>query len=583
MKGLSNLEAGENRNITRKRNSSFILAAIALSFLCFGYTTVRTLTKRDWPEHRYTPVLVKGKHGAVATETETCSQMGVDVLKNGGNAADAAVTSTLCIGVMNMFSSGIGGGGFLLHRTPEGDISSIDFRETAPGLADPYMFYEHPHSAQIGGLAVGTPGELAGLHALHEQYGSLEWKDLVLPAAELAKGWPVPKELARRIEISRDWILKDPIWKEWLAPHGTTLKEGDWIARPAYASTLETIAEQGVSAFYEGEIGESFVRTARDASGILTVDDLHHYKVVYGKGYNTSVNGLDVHTCGFPTSGPVMLFMLNALESLDMVPPRKTADDLHKFIETMKFGFAERTRIGDVPFMNDTTAMLNMLNKSYAQETVDKITDRTHTWEYYGPDFEGKDTHGTTHLILVDDDDGVVTLTSTVNGLFGSHVLDEHTGIILNNEMDDFSIPGHPNMFGLWPSPYNLPEPYKRPLSSTAPTIVEREGNLVAALGGSGGSRIFGSVLQTLLHILQGYNPSAAIEAPRVHDQLFPPVVTFESGFSRHLIREMRLRGHNTTVFDFNLGAADVQAVTIEDNFKYAASDSRKGGVAAAY
>lgn len=246
-------------------------------------------------------------------------------------------------------------------------------------------------------------------------------------------------------------------------------------------------------------------------------------------------------------------------------------------------GFAERTRIGDAPFMNETAPMMNMLNKTYAHERARLVSDKTHTWQYYEPDFEGKDTHGTTHLTIVDEEGGVVTLTSTVNGWFGSRVLDTKTGIILNNEMDDFSIPGHPNMFGLWPSPYNHPEPFKRPLSSTAPTIVQRNGELLAALGGSGGSRIFGSVLQTLLHILDGSDPSLAIEAPRVHDQLFPPLVSFESGFSPRLMREMEERGHNTTVFDFNLGMADVQAITIKDNSLFAASDSRKNGIAAAY
>ncbi|TIB47074.1 hypothetical protein E3P80_01911 [Wallemia ichthyophaga] len=538
----------------------------------------------SWPPHQYKPHLAYGKNGAVATESKECSDMGVDILKRGGNAVDSAVTSTLCIGVMNMFSSGIGGGGFALHRTPSGNISSLDFRETAPAAAYPYMFFDSPLHAQIGGLATATPGELAGLQDLHQEHGSMDWYDLVMPAAQLAKGWAVPKELARRLDLSSNWILTDPVWRKWLAPNGTTLAEGDWIERPAYAKTLETIAEYGVDAFYKGHIGDSFVETTAKSGGILSKSDLESYSVVKDQGHSMNLRGLDIHTCGFPTSGPVMLFMLNALDELDMYPSRSNSpDDLHKFIEHPKVGFAERTRIGDEPFMNDTAPMMNMLNKTYAQETAELITDKTHTWEYYEPDFEVQDTHGTTHLTIVDEQGGVVTLTSTINGWFGSHVLDTETGIILNNEMDDFSIPGHPNMFGLWPSPYNHPEPFKRPLSSTAPTIVQRDGKMLTAMGGSGGSRIFTSVFQTLLHILGGSDPSSAIEAPRVHDQLFPPIATFESGFSPRLINEMKERGHNTTVFDFNLGAANVQAITAEDGTLFAASDSRKNGIAAAY
>lgn len=201
MRGLDrdDEKLGDKRK-TRNYCKIYSLFLLSLAFTGYTYSNF-VINLLSWPPHRYTPYLANGKNGAVATETEKCSEMGVDILKRGGNAVDSAVTSTLCIGVMNMFSSGIGGGGFALHRTPYGNVSSVNFRETAPAAAHPYMFYNSPLDAQIGGLATATPGELAGLYALYQEHGRMDWYDLVMPAAELAKGWVVPKELARRLNV----------------------------------------------------------------------------------------------------------------------------------------------------------------------------------------------------------------------------------------------------------------------------------------------------------------------------------------------------------------------------------------------
>ncbi|KAI0374193.1 gamma-glutamyltranspeptidase [Pilatotrama ljubarskyi] len=536
--------------------------------------------------------LVRATNGAVASENELCSEIGVDVMKEGGNAVDAAVSTTLCIGVVNMFSSGIGGGGFMTVRIPpsspnvSSEVFAVDFRETAPALSNKTMYVDDPLAARWGGLAVGVPGELRGLEEAHRRWGKMPWKRLVEPAVELAKGWTVQVELARRIEMFAPLMLNHPDWRPIFAPEGRLLKEGQTIRRTNLSRTLAAIAEGGADAFYTGPIADAIVQKVRETGGILTHADLEGYEVHVKRALEGTYRGRKVYAPHAPTSGPVLIHMLNLMEHYgELVEEGRTVLNVHRLIEAMKFGFAARTRVGDPAYHDETERIDEIPTKEYADAVFANITDdKTHPPEYYHPVYDVVVDHGTSHSSIVDKDGMAVALTTTVNLVFGSAVLDPVTGVILNDEMDDFSTPGMPNAFGLYPSPYNYPEPGKRPLSSTVPTIMEhQDGSFYLAAGGSGGSRIFPAVFQVILNMDWGMDVSAAIEYGRVHDQLFPTMVDADDILPPALLEGLREKGHNITVSDTDRIAAVIQVVAKHNETIYAASDSRKNGIAAGY
>ncbi|PIL36235.1 hypothetical protein GSI_01897 [Ganoderma sinense ZZ0214-1] len=536
--------------------------------------------------------LVRAAHGAVASENVLCSEIGVNTMKAGGNAVDAIVSTTLCIGVANMFSSGIGGGGFMTVRIPPAtpnatsEVFTVDFRETAPALSNRTMYVDDPLASRWGGLAVGVPGELRGLEEAHRRWGSLPWKTLVKPAADLAKGWPVPTELARRLQMFSQLMLNELDWQAVFAPEGRLLREGEIIRRTNLSRTLEAIAEQGPDAFYKGPIADALIDKIRATGGILTHQDLEDYKVHVSRALEGTYRGRKIYTPHAPTSGPVLQHMLNLVEHYDdLVKDGGTVLNVHRFVEAMKFGFAARTWIGDPAFHNNVSHIHEIPTKEYSDEIFSGITDETtHTPEYYNPVYDVVVDHGTSHSSVVDKNGMAVSLTTTVNLIFGSAVMDPVTGVILNDEMDDFSTPGTPNEFGLYPSPFNYPEPGKRPLSSTVPTIMEYEdGAFFLAIGGSGGSRIFPAIFQVLLNLDWGMDVSAAIEYGRLHDQLFPTMVDADDILPPTLLDGLRAKGHNITVSDTGRVASVIQAVVSQDSTLYAASDSRKNGIAAGY
>ncbi|KAG0015910.1 hypothetical protein BGZ81_011477 [Podila clonocystis] len=537
---------------------------------------------------RTTPTLIKAKNGAVAAEEIHCSEIGVQVLVDGGNAVDAAIASCLCIGTVNSFSAGIGGGGFMAIRLPNATVEIIDFRETAPAGSTKDMFKKDPILAQTGGLAVAVPGEIRGLELAHKRHGKLPWEKLFAPAIKMAReGWAVGPELARRLQIAKQLVETESDWSHVFAPKGEALREGQWIKREALADTLESISKHGAKAFYEGPIAQSMVDHIQAHGGILTMEDMKSYKPLIKEPSVGFYQGRKVYTSPAPTSGPTLISILNIIERYNLGKFQQDAKlDTHRLVEAMKFGFAQRTELGDPDFTDLEAKIQNMMSKDTAAAIRANISDE-HTFpvEYYNPHWGPIDNHGTTHLSSVDKDDMAVALTSTVNLLFGSKLLDPKTGVILNDEMDDFSIPGRANAFGLQPSPYNYPAPGKRPLSSCVPTIVEKDGKFEMSLGGSGGSRILTAVVLTMLRVYNyDLNIMEAIENPRVHHQLMPNVVDVESGYSASEMAFLTSRGHNVTMFDIRLAKAEIQGVMREsDGYVYAASDTRKHGVAAGY
>ncbi|KAF5353228.1 hypothetical protein D9756_008074 [Leucocoprinus leucothites] len=552
------------------------------------------LATRVIEQHPRNPAyLVKAYRGAAATENGACSQMGIDVLKKGGNAVDAAISAALCTGVVNMFSSGIGGGGFMVVRIPSSDSTSnsssesevwtLNFRETAPALSNTTMFKDDPMKSRWGGLAIAVPGELRGLQEAHRRWGTIPWKELVEPSANLAAGWKVQSELARRIQMFGPLMLNHPDWKPVFAPDGILLKEGDWINRTSYSRTLSIIAEQGPGAFYEGPIADAIVNKVRQTGGILSHQDLKNYRIRSEKPLVGTYRGRKVYTTPAPGGGTLLLQMLNVLENYDM--PKLTPLAVHRLIETMKFAFASRTKMSDPVTAEDTERISKLVTKEYAQEIVRNITDdRTHPPEYYNPVFDVPMDRGTSHTSVIDQNGMAVSLTSTVNSVFGSLVLDPVTGIIFNDEMDDFAVPGVPNDFGIYPSPYNYPEPGKVPVSSTSPAILENpDGSFYASMGGSGGGRIFTSMVQVLLGLDWGLHASEAVEFGRVHDQLYPLEVDVDEIYPPDVIEYLRHVGHNVSVADIRRIAGVVHMVMQKDGILYAAGDSRKNGMAVGY
>ncbi|KAF8985330.1 hypothetical protein BGZ46_004895 [Entomortierella lignicola] len=590
-KKASNSALSPKSSLSEHGRKKIIIGLTSISGILLIILTVTLISKSGAPPaiEKNVPVLVKAKNGAVAAEEIHCSEIGVDVLKEGGNAVDAAIASCLCIGTVNSFSAGIGGGGFMTIRLPNGTVEIIDFRETAPAASSPTMFKQNPILAQRGGLSVAVPGEIRGLELAHKRYGKLPWKRLFAPSVKMAReGWAVGPELARRIQLVKEMMETEPDWSHVFASEkGVALREGQWIKREALADTLEAIGKDGADAFYTGEIAQMMVDHVQSHGGILTMEDMKGYRALVKQPMVGYYQGRKVYTSPAPTSGPALISILNILERYNVGKVKANANvDTHRLVEAMKFGFAQRTELGDPDYSDLEAKIQNMMSKDTAAYIRGNISDtQTFPVDYYNPHWGPIDNHGTTHLSTVDENDMAVSLTSTVNLLFGSKLLDPKSGVILNDEMDDFSIPGRANAFGLQPSPYNYPEPGKRPLSSCVPTIVERDGKFEMSLGGSGGSRILTAVLQTMLSVYNyDFNIMEAIERPRIHHQLMPNVVDIEEGYSKSEIEFLIKVGHNVTVFDRALARAEIQAVMREmDGNVYASSDTRKHGIAAGY
>ncbi|KAM9930147.1 hypothetical protein OXX59_000706 [Metschnikowia pulcherrima] len=495
--------------------------------------------------------LAIGRNGMVACDVPLCSEMGTDILKKGGNAADAAVTVALCIGSINSHSSGIGGGSYIVSSHAD-DTISIDAREMAPAKAHKDMYEKMPLFSQFGGPAVAVPGELAGLHKLYTLHGSgkLSWAELFQPVIELNEnGWEAPQIWVRALNkihealLSRVKALRDS-WDFVFRNEGSELVDvGDHITRPQLAKTLRLVAENGSAAvFYdpEGPIAPSLVKTSKRLGGIIETSDFTEYsvKVTEALSFNFAHGNeqYELLTTQGASSGLALVAGLNFYSTLDeQLSSSEVSPDLktHRLVEAMKWASAARSHLGDV-------------NETYYGQIVDKFSDpewvsnllteglysdnKTFPWQHYGPLYEISGTHGTSHFSVVDNEGGAVGMTTTVNLLFGSSVYDNQTGIFLNNEMDDFSQPHRKNAFELSPSTLNFVGPLKRPLSSMAPTIIKKNGEIIITLGCAGGSRISTAILQAIVRMIFWENTLLdTIAWPRIHHQLLPEYIMVES------------------------------------------------------
>ena len=550
------------------------------------------------------PSSVRHLRGAVAADSSVASLAGVEVLRAGGNAVDAAITTALTLSVTRPYSCGLGGGGFLLVFDPTtGDRIALDFRETCPSGVGPDFYVDQDATPSgydpslYGGRAVGVPGQLPGMIAARDRWGTLPMKTLVAPAVRAARnGFVVDEDYLRAVERVRSIRARHPdlrplsnwVWKN-LCGEGT-LTTGDLIQQPALADFLERFGREGIDA-WSGPQGVSPVVAGADraADGVLTAADIRGYRVAWRKPleFKDVHDGVDAILMPPPSSGGIAIAQV-----LSMIDRRTSefgngnarpgdANHAELLVGAFRHAFADRARHLADPDHVDVPidALLDPEAIDRAADTLQPgvvvAHDACGVLPVQGPGIDADD-QGTSHFSVIDESGMTVACTQTINGLFGSLVAVPTIGVVLNNEMNDFTtIPGESNLFGLAQSDRNLPSPGKRPLSSMSPTILIRDGRTVITAGGSGGPRIITGTLQVILRILQGdLDATAAVRAPRLHHQWSPEVVRIEPGLAS-ITPALETLGHRTSETG---GVGVVQVILVHEDGYEPASDPRKGG-----
>lgn len=533
------------------------------------------------------------ERAVVVSEHALASAVGADILRQGGNVVDAAVATSLAVCVLNPSSCGIGGGGFMvIYLAKEKKAVALDYRETAPQKATRDMFVRggrvDVEASRRGGLAVAVPGEVAGLFEAVRTYGSIPLARLMQPAIRLARdGYPVGKHLASVIEQYRDAIRRSPgLAANFLRPDGTPPAEGETIRQPQLAATLQRIADEGPQAFYSGDIARAIAEAAAAAGGVIGTDDLKTYRPRWRQPIRIGYRGYEIITMPPPSSAGVLLQVLGILRDDDLAAlGHGSTAYFHLLAEAMKHAFADRARFyGDAAFADVPLGrLLSATSTSGLRARIRAGTTLAEPGAYGSSPVSASPPPagaGTSHLSVMDAEGNAVACTTTINTAFGSMVVAGDTGIILNNEMDDFSAhPGTPNAFGLIGSEANAIAPGKRPLSSMSPTIAARGGEAVLAAGGSGGPLILSGTLQVMLNALVFDRGAAdAVAAPRIHHQWMPPVLAVEASVPAATRAALSEMGHQVQVVP-ELGA--VQLARRRGRSLEGAADPRKhGGVA---
>ncbi|MCD7447358.1 Gamma-glutamyltranspeptidase 1 [Datura stramonium] len=544
------------------------------------------------------PEVIKANHGVVATDDGRCSRIGRDVLQEGGHAVDAAVAAALCLGVVSPASSGIGGGAFMLVGSADGKAQAFDMRETAPKQASENMYAGNAAVQASGVLSIAVPGELAGLYKAWKQYGKLPWQRLVKPAAHLAhSGFKISPYLHRQMLTSESDIMADKGLHDLFTSNGSLLRIGDICYNKQLAKTLRAISAYGTKPFYNGSIGIKLIKDIQKSRGILTMEDLQQYEVRIREPITADVMGFKIIGMPPPSSGGVaMVLILNILAQYGFPMEGPSPLLIHREIESLKHAFAVRMNLGDPDFIDVKNVVNDMLSTEFAKQLKKTIYDNmTFTSNHYGGKWNQINDHGTSHMSIVDSERNAVSMTSTINFYFGAKYLSPSTGIVLNNEMADFSIPAKRSANVPPPAPANFIRPGKRPLSSMTPTIFLKDGQLRAVVGASGGSMIIaGTTEVSLNHFAKGMDPFSSVMAPRYFHQLIPNVVQYENwtivtGDHIELPAETRAalekKGH---VLQSIATGAICQFVVQEFNSSklgqlVAVSDPRKGGFPAGF
>jgi gamma-glutamyltranspeptidase / glutathione hydrolase len=565
-----------------------------LLVLCLSVCLTTAATDAAWREP------VRAPHGMVASTERVASQIGVDVLKRGGNAVDAAVAVAFALAVVYPSAGNLGGGGFMMIRQNDGRAIAIDYRETAPASATRDMFIgpdaqllKGEESSVLGYRAAGVPGTVAGMALALKKYGSgkLTWAELIEPSRKLAvDGFVVTHRTAKLLEEHQGILSPFADSRRIFLRDGKLYREAEILLQPELAATLGRLQKKGPREFYEGETSRLIAEDMRQNRGFITAEDLREYTAKERAPLRGNYRGHEIISMPPPSAGgAVLIEMLNILEGFDLKKLQPFSSDYyHLLVEAMRRAYADRAEyLGDADFVSVPIA--GLIEKAYAekQRSTMKLDRASSSSESGAGKPAGSESTQTTHFTIVDAAGNAVSNTYTLNGWFGAGVVAKGTGVLLNNEMDDFtSKPGTPNLYGAIQSERNAIAPRKRPLSSMTPTFVLRpEGNLYFAIGSPGGTTITNTVLQVITNVIDhGMSLQAAIDAPHVHHQWQPDEIKDEPlGLSPDTRRALEARGHHFAPKQENM--SDLQGVMIEEktNVRLGGSDARQDGVAIGY
>jgi gamma-glutamyltranspeptidase/glutathione hydrolase len=535
-----------------------------------------------------TPVLAH--NGMVVAQESRAARIGVDILESGGNAVDAAVAVGFALAVSYPRAGNIGGGGFMLIHLASGKDTAIDYRETAPAAATPTMFLDaagnpDPQKSRDSGLAVGVPGTVAGLAMAEEKYGSGKFTlaALMAPAIKLARdGIDIGDDIASSLLQAQSRLARWPSSKSiFVNSEGGVIDLRQSLVQADLAATLNAVARGGPQAFYNGPIAEKIAAAVRDAGGVMSADDLANYRAIERTPVRGSYRGTAIVSMPPPSSGGVALIeMLNILEGYDLASLGR-AEALHLEIEAMQRAYADRA-----VFMGDpdtvTMPIAGLLSKKYAASLRAQIGEKaTPAFEVHAgkpAEYEGRNT---THFSVIDRDGNAVSNTYTLNFSYGLGLIAEGTGVLLNNELDDFTAKaGAANAYGLVGFAANLPGPGKRPLSSMTPTIVLKDGKPFLVTGSPGGSRIISAVLQVICNVIDFHMPiDKAVSAPRLHNQWQPDETDVEPGFAPAVLDALERRGHRIVPTEPHTSANSIEVTP--DGYVGAADPRTRGALAA--
>lgn len=534
----------------------YIIFSIACLSLAFNIISCQPSSNSSSASEKPEPVNPTDS-ALVVSAHPLASEVGAEILKSGGNAIDAAIAVQFALAVVYPGAGNIGGGGFMVIRQNDGSTDAIDYREKAPGKATRTMYQDEEGEvirgqSRNGHLASGVPGSVAGMFKAHELYGSLPMQDLLQPSIDLAaNGFPLTKREADKLNryqqrfkdyntVNPDFVLSEEGWEE-----------GDTIYYKDLAKTLERIRDNGKAGFYEGKTAELIAEEMERGGGIITPDDLKNYEAISREPIIAEYKNHKIISMPPPSSGGIALAqLLHAVENYKLAEMgHNTASTMHLMVEAERRVYADRaTHLGDADYYDVPREQL--IEKAYNQSRMTTFNpdQATPSEEVKAGTFEVAESRETTHFSIVDLAGNAVSVTTTLNGGFGSKVVVAGAGFFLNNEMDDFSIkPGFPNMFGLIGGEANAIEPGKRMLSSMTPTIVEKDSSLFMVVGTPGGSTIITSVYQTILNVIEhGMGMQEAVEAPRFHHQWKPDKVYLETGreYGDEVLEALRNKGH---------------------------------------
>lgn len=520
----------------------------------------------------------------VVSDNLMASEVGIDILKKGGNAIDASIATAFALAVTHPQAGNIGGGGFLVYMPTDSDVTTIDFREKAPLKATPNMFLDENGSliknANHEGLkSAGVPGTVAGLYLAHQKYGSMPWADLVQPAIDMAThGVPFSWALHRHAQLISQHETIDFFINYYRDNNGEIVKPGELWKQPALAQTLSIIRDKGRDGFYKGEVAKEIEAFMKNNGGLITQKDLKKYKAIEREPIKGNYKGYDIYSMGPPSSGGVALIeMLNMVEfaNFDTIPFNSTAH-VHLLTEVMRRSFSDRAQYLGDPDFNPEIPLTHLKSKAYAQQrylSIDNKKASVSDSSKFGQIYDGEST---THFSVIDKQGNAVSLTYTLEHSYGSKMGSDKLGFIFNNEMGDFNpVPGLTTSSGLIGTPPNTIAPEKRMLSSMTPTIVAKDGRPYLLIGSPGGKTIINTVFQTVLNVLEYKMPlTSAIETMKIHHQWLPDRIMYEqyllSPDTRKNLEEM---GHTLVPRDY-LGRLMGILVDTENNKYIGVSDS---------